>query len=129
MSPAYVPDPIELDEHLPVYVPEPENLEYHVPSDDDIQAEDQPFADDASPTAESPGYTADSDSIEDDTDTDFIDYPDEPGTDDEDPGMRMRIPRRISARSMIPRMRIRIPARNMIPRMRMRIPRRIPART
>ncbi|GJT04357.1 hypothetical protein Tco_0838819 [Tanacetum coccineum] len=84
LSPAYVPDPIELDEHVPVYVLEPKHPEYHVPSDDDIQAEDQPYADDASPTAESPGYLADSDSMEDDTDTDSIDYPDEPGTDDED---------------------------------------------
>ncbi|GKB65784.1 hypothetical protein Tco_0927196 [Tanacetum coccineum] len=37
LSPAYVPDPIELDEHVPVYVPEPEHPEYHAPSDDDIQ--------------------------------------------------------------------------------------------
>ncbi|GJZ48896.1 putative reverse transcriptase domain-containing protein [Tanacetum coccineum] len=59
LSPAYVHDLIELDEH--------------------------PYADDASPTAESPGYIADSDSMEDNTDTDSIDYPDEPGTNDEDP--------------------------------------------
>nr|GEV53131.1 hypothetical protein [Tanacetum cinerariifolium] len=37
LSPAYVPDPIELDEHVPVYVPGPEHPEYHAPSDDDIQ--------------------------------------------------------------------------------------------
>ncbi|GKB54717.1 putative reverse transcriptase domain-containing protein, partial [Tanacetum coccineum] len=85
LSPAYVPDPMELDEHVPVYVPEPEHPEYHVPFDDDIQAEDQPYADDASPTAESLGYIADSDLIEDDTDSDSIDYPDEPMTEDEDP--------------------------------------------
>ncbi|GKD82075.1 hypothetical protein Tco_1348914 [Tanacetum coccineum] len=85
LSPAYVPDPMELDEHVPVYVPEPEHPEYHAPSDDDIQIEDQPYTDDASPTAESPGYIADSDTIEEDTDEDSIDYPDEPGTDDEDP--------------------------------------------
>ncbi|GKB37977.1 hypothetical protein Tco_0882919 [Tanacetum coccineum] len=36
------------------------------------------------PLDESPGYIADSDSMEDDTDTDSIDYPDELGTDDED---------------------------------------------
>ncbi|GJZ53965.1 hypothetical protein Tco_0608850 [Tanacetum coccineum] len=42
-----------------VYVPEPEHPEYHAPSDDDIQVEDQPYADDASPTAESPGYIDD----------------------------------------------------------------------
>ncbi|GKD87218.1 hypothetical protein Tco_1358372, partial [Tanacetum coccineum] len=37
LSPAYVPDPMELDEHVLVYVPEPEHLEYHALSDDDIQ--------------------------------------------------------------------------------------------
>ncbi|GKA84486.1 hypothetical protein Tco_0806081 [Tanacetum coccineum] len=80
---------MELDEHVPVYVPEPEHPEYHTPSDDDIQVEDQPYADNASPTAESPGYIADSDSMEEDTDEDSIDYPDEPEDgeedDDEDP--------------------------------------------
>ncbi|GKD64776.1 hypothetical protein Tco_1306884 [Tanacetum coccineum] len=84
LSPAYVPDPMELDEHVPVYVPEPEHPEYHVPSDDDIQVEDQPYADDASPTAESPGYIADSDLMEEDTDEDSIDYPDEPEDGEED---------------------------------------------
>ncbi|GJS60960.1 putative reverse transcriptase domain-containing protein [Tanacetum coccineum] len=85
LSPAYVPDPMELDEHVPVYVPEPEHPKYHAPSEDDIQVEDQPYADDASPTAESPGYIVDSDSMEEDTDEDSIDYPDEPEDDDEDP--------------------------------------------
>ncbi|GKD67883.1 hypothetical protein Tco_1321973 [Tanacetum coccineum] len=86
LSPAYVPDPMELDEHVPVYVPEPEHPKYHVPSYDDIQVEDQPYADDDSPTAESPGYIADSDSMKEDTDEDSIDYPDEPedGKDDDD---------------------------------------------
>ncbi|GKE35253.1 hypothetical protein Tco_1454575, partial [Tanacetum coccineum] len=68
---------------------EPEHPEYHAPSDDDIQVEDQPYADDASPTVESPGYIADSYSMEEDTDADSIDYPDEPEDgeeeDDEDP--------------------------------------------
>ncbi|GJR00855.1 putative reverse transcriptase domain-containing protein [Tanacetum coccineum] len=84
LSPAYVP--IELDEHVPVYVLEPEHLEYHAPSDDDIQVEDQPYVDDASPTTESPGYIADSDSMEEDTNADSIDYPDEPedGGEDDD---------------------------------------------
>ncbi|GJX25997.1 hypothetical protein Tco_0232293 [Tanacetum coccineum] len=72
---------MELDDHLPVYVPEPEHLEYHVPTDDDIQVEDQPYADDASPTVESPGHIADSESMEEDS----IDYPDKPEDDDEDP--------------------------------------------
>ncbi|GJR37501.1 putative reverse transcriptase domain-containing protein [Tanacetum coccineum] len=84
MSPAYVLNPMELDEHVPVHVPEPEHPKYHVPSDDEMQVEDQPYAEDASPTAESPGYIADSDSMEDDTDVDSIDYPDEPKDDEED---------------------------------------------
>nr|GEU64165.1 reverse transcriptase domain-containing protein [Tanacetum cinerariifolium] len=40
LTPAYVLDPMELDEHVPVHVPEPEHPEYHAPSDDDIQGED-----------------------------------------------------------------------------------------
>ncbi|GKE63706.1 hypothetical protein Tco_1514073, partial [Tanacetum coccineum] len=77
---------MELNEHVPIYVPEPEHPEYHVPSDDDIQIEDQPYANDASPTAEPPGYIADLDSIKEDTDADSIDYLDEPkdGEDDDD---------------------------------------------
>ncbi|GJW85400.1 hypothetical protein Tco_0158545 [Tanacetum coccineum] len=58
LSPAYVPDPIKLDEHV----------------------EDQPYTNDASPTTESPRHIADSESIEKDS----IDYPDEPEDDDED---------------------------------------------
>ncbi|GJY76937.1 hypothetical protein Tco_0482053 [Tanacetum coccineum] len=81
LSPAYVPVPMELDEHVPVYVLEPEHPEYQVPSDDDIQVEDQPYADDTSPIAESPRHIADLESMEEG----FIDYPDEPEDDDEDP--------------------------------------------
>nr|GEY01940.1 putative reverse transcriptase domain-containing protein [Tanacetum cinerariifolium] len=40
LSPAYLPDPMELDKHVPVHVLEPEHPEYHAPSDDDIQFED-----------------------------------------------------------------------------------------
>ncbi|GKF24432.1 hypothetical protein Tco_0076754, partial [Tanacetum coccineum] len=58
LSPAYVPDPMKLDEH--------------------------PYAEDTSLTAKSLEYIADSDLMEDDTDTYSIDYPDEPGTDDDD---------------------------------------------
>ncbi|GKB00237.1 putative reverse transcriptase domain-containing protein, partial [Tanacetum coccineum] len=84
LSPAYVPDPMELDEHVPVHVPEPEHPEYHAPSDDDIQVEDQPYADDASPTAESPGYSADSDiRCVDDTDDDKD--PEEDPSEEHDP--------------------------------------------
>ncbi|GJX37857.1 putative reverse transcriptase domain-containing protein [Tanacetum coccineum] len=75
-----VPDPMELDEHISVYVPKPEHPEYHVPTDDGIQVEDQPYADDASPIAESPRHIADSESLEEDS----INYPDEPEDDDED---------------------------------------------
>nr|GEY02494.1 hypothetical protein [Tanacetum cinerariifolium] len=50
---------------------------------------EEPYVDDAPSTAESPGYIADSNSIEEDTDEDSIDYPDEPKNgeedDDEDP--------------------------------------------
>ncbi|GJS92170.1 hypothetical protein Tco_0774806, partial [Tanacetum coccineum] len=63
-----------------VYVPEPEHPEYHVPSDDDVQVEDQSYADDASLTAESPRYIADSKSMEEDS----IDYLDESEDDDKD---------------------------------------------
>ncbi|GKE77771.1 hypothetical protein Tco_1543891, partial [Tanacetum coccineum] len=39
-SPAYVPDPMELEHHVPVYVPKHVYPEYLVPSDDDIPVED-----------------------------------------------------------------------------------------
>ncbi|GKE83217.1 hypothetical protein Tco_1553217 [Tanacetum coccineum] len=78
LSPAYVPDTIELDEHVPLYVPE--HLEHHHLSEEDMPVEDQPAAEDA----ELHGFLADSDSMEDDTDADSIDYPDEP-EDGEDP--------------------------------------------
>ncbi|GJS48361.1 hypothetical protein Tco_0598482 [Tanacetum coccineum] len=39
LSPAYIPDPMELDEHALVYIMEPEHPEYHVLIDDDIQIE------------------------------------------------------------------------------------------
>ncbi|GJV25344.1 hypothetical protein Tco_1378039, partial [Tanacetum coccineum] len=39
-SPAYVPNPMELEHHVPVYVPEPVYPEYLVPSDDDIPIKD-----------------------------------------------------------------------------------------
>ncbi|GJY64866.1 hypothetical protein Tco_0466326 [Tanacetum coccineum] len=71
---------------LGVYVLEPEHPEYHVPSDDDMQVEDQLDAEDASPTAESPGYIANSESMEEES----IDYPDEPKDDDEDPEERFQ---------------------------------------
>ncbi|GJZ29039.1 hypothetical protein Tco_0573686 [Tanacetum coccineum] len=36
LSPAYVPDPMELEHHIPVYIPEPDFPEYLALSDDDI---------------------------------------------------------------------------------------------
>nr|GEW25627.1 hypothetical protein [Tanacetum cinerariifolium] len=40
LSPDYVPDPMELDEHVPVHILKPEQPEYHAPSDEDIQVGD-----------------------------------------------------------------------------------------
>ncbi|GJX80428.1 hypothetical protein Tco_0328577 [Tanacetum coccineum] len=90
-SPDYVPDlehppsPVEVP-----YVPEPEYPEYLVPADAEAPLEDQPLPADASPTALSPGYVADSDP-EEDPEEDHADYPanrgdgnDEPSDDDED---------------------------------------------
>ncbi|GJR92212.1 hypothetical protein Tco_0264386 [Tanacetum coccineum] len=94
-SPDYVPGP----EHPPSpvevpYVLEPEYPEYLVPSDAEAPLEDQPLPADASPTALSPGYVADSDPDEDpdeDPEEDHADYPadggggdDEPSDDDDD---------------------------------------------
>ncbi|GKC91773.1 hypothetical protein Tco_1152422 [Tanacetum coccineum] len=46
LSPAYVPDPMKLDEHVPVYVLEPEHPEYH---EDSIDYPDEPEDDDEDP--------------------------------------------------------------------------------
>nr|GEU81192.1 hypothetical protein [Tanacetum cinerariifolium] len=48
LSPAYVPDLIELNEHVPVYVLEPKQPEYHAPSNDDIQDDDEDLEEDLS---------------------------------------------------------------------------------
>ncbi|GKD83858.1 hypothetical protein Tco_1350697, partial [Tanacetum coccineum] len=82
LSPAYVPDPMELDEHVPLYVPD--HPEHHDSSEENMPVEDQSDAEDAN----SHGFLTDSDSMEDDTDAGLIDYPDEPEDgedDDEDP--------------------------------------------
>ncbi|GJX01161.1 hypothetical protein Tco_0185074 [Tanacetum coccineum] len=81
LSPAYATDPMELDEHVPLYVPE--HPEHHDSSEENIPVEDQPDAEDA----DSHGFLADSDSMEDDTDAGSIDYPDEDNVEDpeEDP--------------------------------------------
>nr|GEZ02445.1 putative reverse transcriptase domain-containing protein [Tanacetum cinerariifolium] len=88
-SPDYVPGP----EHPPSpveipYVPEPEYLEDLAPSDDEASLEDQPLPVDASPTATSPGYVADSDpnkDPEEDPEDDHADYPADGGDSDDDP--------------------------------------------
>nr|GEY88895.1 putative reverse transcriptase domain-containing protein [Tanacetum cinerariifolium] len=53
LSPAYVPNPMELDEHVLVYVLEQEHPEYHAPSDEDPEEdpseEHEPEDDDEDP--------------------------------------------------------------------------------
>ncbi|GKD02225.1 hypothetical protein Tco_1177199, partial [Tanacetum coccineum] len=68
---------------LPDYVPGPEYPEYLIPSDDEAPIEDQPLPSDASPTALSPGYVADSDP-EEDPEEDPADYPADRGDKEEE---------------------------------------------
>nr|GFC36199.1 hypothetical protein [Tanacetum cinerariifolium] len=66
---------------LPDYIPGPEH------ADDEIVAEDQPYAEDASPIAQSPEYVPESDfemHPEDDDDEDPVDYPADGGDDSDD---------------------------------------------
>ncbi|GJU93681.1 hypothetical protein Tco_1318437 [Tanacetum coccineum] len=96
-SPDYVPGPEEPEQAPPSpdYVPGPEH------ADDEIVAEDQPYTEDASPTAQSPDYVPESDPKADpeedddeDPEDDPVDYPanggddgddeDEPSEEDED---------------------------------------------
>ncbi|GJS76845.1 hypothetical protein Tco_0726726 [Tanacetum coccineum] len=81
LSPAYVPDPTELDEHVPIYVPEPEHPEYHGTINERHSVETNQMLICFNTTAELLGHIADSESMEEDS----IDYPDEPEDDDEDP--------------------------------------------
>ncbi|GKA31194.1 hypothetical protein Tco_0717499 [Tanacetum coccineum] len=71
-SPVYVP-----------YVPEPVYPEFIPPEDDVLPAEEQPLPADVSPTADSPGYIADSDP-EEDPEEDPADYPADGEDDDDD---------------------------------------------
>nr|GEW41324.1 putative reverse transcriptase domain-containing protein [Tanacetum cinerariifolium] len=64
-SPAYVPDPIELEHHVPVYVLKHVYLEYLVPSDDDIPIEE--------PEEDPINYVADADNDEDGEEASFKD--------------------------------------------------------
>ncbi|GKA01848.1 hypothetical protein Tco_0674513 [Tanacetum coccineum] len=82
-SPDYVPGPEEPEQAplSPDYVPGPEY------ADDEIVAEDQPGAEDAPPTAQSPDYVPDTDPEEDDDEDpeeDPIDYPADGGDDGDD---------------------------------------------
>ncbi|GKA80629.1 hypothetical protein Tco_0787321 [Tanacetum coccineum] len=70
------------------YVPEPEYPEYLASSDAEAPLEDQPLPIDASPTALSLGYVADSDpdkDLEEDPVKDHADYPADRGDDDDEP--------------------------------------------
>ncbi|GJY27334.1 hypothetical protein Tco_0402060 [Tanacetum coccineum] len=94
-SPDYVPGPEEPEQAPPSpdYVP---GLEH---ADDEIVAEDQPYAEDASPTAQSPDYVPESDPEADpeedddeDPEEDPVDYPADGGDDGDDRNYhRMRI--------------------------------------
>ncbi|GJU39921.1 hypothetical protein Tco_1192878 [Tanacetum coccineum] len=86
-SPDYVPGPEEPEQAPPSpdYVPGPEH------ADDEIVAEDQPYAEDASPTAQSPDYVPESDPEADpeedddkDPEEDHVDYPADGGDDGDD---------------------------------------------
>ncbi|GJW55934.1 hypothetical protein Tco_0100019 [Tanacetum coccineum] len=81
LSPAYVPDPMELDEHVPVYVSEPEHLEYHAPSDDDVQEDPEEDHTDYPADEEDGDEPSDDD---DDDDDDTCDEDEEPTEDEEE---------------------------------------------
>nr|GEV99856.1 reverse transcriptase domain-containing protein [Tanacetum cinerariifolium] len=78
-TPEYVPDPMELEDHVPVYVLEPDYPKYLAPSDDDIPVEDQSLLVDATPVALSLSYIADADPKEDP-----VDYPADGGDENDD---------------------------------------------
>ncbi|GJU28618.1 hypothetical protein Tco_1167239 [Tanacetum coccineum] len=85
----------------PDYVHGPEYLEYLASSDNEIQVEDQLLPVDASPTALSPGYVADSDPEEDPANypVDGVDDEEEEfSKDDDDDGRRRRPLRRARMR-------------------------------
>ncbi|GKE41370.1 hypothetical protein Tco_1468654, partial [Tanacetum coccineum] len=89
VSPNYVPGP----EHPPSpvkvpYVLEHEYPEYLAPSDTEAPLEDHPLPTDASPTALSLGYVADSnpdEDLEEDPEEDHVDYPADGGDGDDEP--------------------------------------------
>nr|GEY88144.1 hypothetical protein [Tanacetum cinerariifolium] len=86
-SPDYIPGPEEPEQAppLPYYVSGPEH------ADDEIVADDQPYAEDASPTAQSPEYVPESDleaypeeDDDEDPEEDLVDYPVDGGDDGDD---------------------------------------------
>ncbi|GJR03365.1 putative reverse transcriptase domain-containing protein [Tanacetum coccineum] len=86
-SPDYVPGPEEPEQAPPSpdYVLGPEH------TDDEIVAEDQPYAEDASPTAQSPDYVSESnpeaepeEDDDKDLEEDHVDYPADGGDDGDD---------------------------------------------
>ncbi|GKB64665.1 hypothetical protein Tco_0920851, partial [Tanacetum coccineum] len=84
-SPDYVPDPDEPKQAplSPKFVPEPVYPEFMPSVDDVLPAEEKPLPAAVSPTADSPGYIADSDP-EEDPKEDPTDYPADRGDDDDD---------------------------------------------
>nr|GEV54920.1 putative reverse transcriptase domain-containing protein [Tanacetum cinerariifolium] len=85
----YVPSPKNPPSSVEIpHVPEPEYPEYLVPSDAEAPLEDQPLPVDASPSAASPGYVADSnpdEDLEEDHEDDHADYPANRGDGDDEP--------------------------------------------
>nr|GFC15722.1 hypothetical protein [Tanacetum cinerariifolium] len=86
-SPDYIPGPEEPEQvpPSPDYTPGPEH------ADDEIIAEDQPYAEDASPIAQSPEYVPESDfemhpenDDDEDPEEDPVDYPTDGGDDGDD---------------------------------------------
>nr|GEU51263.1 hypothetical protein [Tanacetum cinerariifolium] len=97
LSPAYVPNPIELDEHVPVYVPEPEHpkhisnsesmeevsIDYpDEPEDDDEDSKEDPKEDHTDYPAD--GGDGDDEPFNDDEDDDTDDEDEEPIEDEDD---------------------------------------------
>ncbi|GJX19760.1 hypothetical protein Tco_0222437 [Tanacetum coccineum] len=68
---------------LPEFVPKPVYLEFMPPEDDVLPAKERPLPAAVSPTADSPGYIADSDPKED-PEEDPTNYPADEGDDDDD---------------------------------------------
>ncbi|GJR21250.1 hypothetical protein Tco_0969777 [Tanacetum coccineum] len=77
LSTAYVPDPMELEDHVPVYISEPAYPEYLVPSDDDIPVEDPEDDPKEDPEEDPINYVADADDDEEEEEESFEDDDDE----------------------------------------------------